>query len=155
MKNGIKEEFDNKPLYNEKCLKAKIKSYNGKINTNFPINKIPREGSQFICLSVILIDSVFRTGKNYYPQVFLEECKYVVKEKKIPKYIIDNIEISSDSHGGNSDKENSDKKTFDEETTDEEDSDEEFFFSFLYIKMTNNYYQKTKEKFQKEARKRY
>ena len=103
-----------------------------------------------------MIDSVFRTGKNYYPQVFLEECKYVVKEKKIPKYIIDNIEISSDSHGGNSDKENSDKKTFDEETTDEEDSDEEFFFfSFLYIKMTNNYYQKTKEKFQKEARKRY
>ena len=87
--------------------------------------------------------------------MFLEECKYVVKEKKIPKYIIDNIEISSDSHGGNSDKENSDKKTFDEETTDEEDSDEEFFFSFLYIKMTNNYYQKTKEKFQKEARKRY
>ena len=22
-----------------------------------------------------LIDSVFRTGKNYYPQVFIEECK--------------------------------------------------------------------------------
>ena len=30
-------------------------------------------------LSVILIDSVYRTGKNYYPQVFLEECKYIVK----------------------------------------------------------------------------
>ena len=37
--------------------------------------------------------------------MFLEECKYVVKEKKIPKYIIDDIEISSDSH-----KENSDEK---------------------------------------------
>ena len=48
----------------------------------FHNNKIPREGSQFICLSVILIHSVFRTGKNYYPQVFLDECKYVVKEKK-------------------------------------------------------------------------
>ena len=80
VKNSIKEEFDSKPVYNEKYLKAKIKSYNGKINTNFHNNKIPREGSQFICLSVILIDSVFRTGKNYYPQVFLEECKYVVKE---------------------------------------------------------------------------
>ena len=33
-------------------------------------------------LSEILIDSAFRTGKNYYPQVFFEECKYVVKEKK-------------------------------------------------------------------------
>ena len=60
---------------------------------------MPKEDSQYICLSVILIDSVFRTGKNYYLQVLLEECKYVVKKKKkIPKYIIDDIEISSDSH---------------------------------------------------------
>ena len=48
----------------------------------FTINKIPKEDSQCICLSVILINSVFRTGNNYYPQVFLEECKYIVKEKK-------------------------------------------------------------------------
>ena len=45
---------------------------------------MPKEGSQFICLSVILIDSVFRIDKNYYSQVFSEECKYVVKGKKIP-----------------------------------------------------------------------
>ena len=38
---------------------------------------------------VTLIDSVYRTGKNYYPRVFLEECKYVVQEKKIPQYITD------------------------------------------------------------------
>ena len=44
-----------------------------------------------------MINSVFKTGKNYYPQVFLEGCKYVVTEKKFSKYIIDNIEISSDS----------------------------------------------------------
>ena len=29
-------------------------------------------------------------------QVFLEECKYIVKEKKMSKYITDNLEISSD-----------------------------------------------------------
>ena len=62
-----------------------------------------------------MIDSVFRTGVNYYPQVFLEECKYVVKGKKIPKYIIDDIEISSDSDKENSDGENSSKELFDEE----------------------------------------
>ena len=38
-----------------------------------------------------MIHSVFRTGKNYYPQVFLQECKYVVKEKKIHNYIIDDV----------------------------------------------------------------
>ena len=50
----------------------------------FSIIKIPREGSHLICLSVILINSAFRTGKNYYSWVVLEEFKYVVQEKKIP-----------------------------------------------------------------------
>ena len=66
VKNNIKKEFDSEPVCNKKYLKAKVKSYNGKINTNFHNNKLPKEGSQFICLSVILIDSVFRTGKIYY-----------------------------------------------------------------------------------------
>ena len=96
VKNTIDKEFGSDPVYNEKYLKATIKSYNGKINTNFHNNKITKEGSQCICLSVILIDSAFTTGSNYYFQVFLEECKYVVKDKKMSKYIIDDIEISSD-----------------------------------------------------------
>ena len=28
--------------------------------------------------------------------MFLEECKYVIKEKKIHNYLIDDLEISSD-----------------------------------------------------------
>ena len=51
--NIIKKEFDSKTVYNEKYIKTKIKSYNGKISTNFHNNKIPKEGSQSICLSVI------------------------------------------------------------------------------------------------------
>ena len=62
-----------------------------------------------------MIDSVFRIGKNYYPQVFLEVCKYVVKERKIPKYNIDNIKIFSDSDRENFDKENSSEENSDEE----------------------------------------
>ena len=63
----IKNEFDSEPVYHEKYLKTKRKSYKRKININFHNKKIPKEGSQCICLSVILIDSVFRSGKNYYP----------------------------------------------------------------------------------------
>ena len=77
-KDSLKREFDSKPVYNKKYLKAKIKSYFGKSTQN---NKIPK-ASQYVCLSIISLDSVFRAGKNYYPQVYLEECKYVVKEKK-------------------------------------------------------------------------
>ena len=39
--------------------------------------------------------------------MFLEECKYVVREKKSSKFITDDIEISSDD----SDKEDSNEKT--------------------------------------------
>ena len=38
VKSSIKKEFDCEPVYNEKYLKAKIKSYNGKISTNFHNN---------------------------------------------------------------------------------------------------------------------
>ena len=62
-----------------------------------------------------MIDSVFKACKNYYPQMFLEECKYVVKEKKIPEYIIDDIEFFFDSDKENSDEENSDDENYNEE----------------------------------------
>ena len=55
-----------------------------------------------ISSTIILIESVFRTGINFYPEVFLEDCKYVVKEKKIPKYITDDLEVFSDSDRKNS-----------------------------------------------------
>ena len=58
-----------------------------------------------------MIYSVYKKDKNYYPQEFLEECTYVVKEKNTSKFIIDNIEISSDD----SDRENSDEENSNEE----------------------------------------
>ena len=66
-------------------------------------------------LPVILIDFVFSTSKNYYHQAFLEECKYVVKEKMMSKYIIDDITISCEF----------DREDFLDENSNEEISDEE------------------------------
>ena len=40
-------------MYNEKNKKTKIKIYNRKSNTEFHDNKMPKEGSEYICLSVI------------------------------------------------------------------------------------------------------
>ena len=67
---------------------------------------------------MILIDFVFKTGKNYYPQVLLEECKYVVKEKQIPDFDREN------SDEENSNEEKSDENS-DEENSNEENSNEE------------------------------
>ena len=57
---------------------------------NFHNNKMWKYGSQYICLSVILIDFVFKMGKNYYPQ----ECKYIVKEKQMTRHITEELKIS-------------------------------------------------------------
>ena len=67
-------------MYNEKYLKAKTKSFNGKINNNNN-NKIHKRGFS-IYLFISNFDSVFRTGKNYYPQVFVKECEYDVSTQE-------------------------------------------------------------------------
>ena len=79
LSNIIRKEFDSESMYDEKCLKAKIKSCEGKIDANFCDNRLPK-GSHCIRLSLTLIGSIFEVGKNYYLQVFLEECKYIVEE---------------------------------------------------------------------------
>ena len=97
--NIIEKEFDSNSVYNEKYIKTKTKVYNKKINTDFLGNKMWKEGSEYICLSVFLLGSVYKKDKNYYPQVLLEECKHVIKEKKksTKNFITDDVEISSDN----------------------------------------------------------
>ena len=60
----VRKGFDSEPAYNNIFLKSKTKPYEGKVNANFNEDKVLKEGSQCICLSVILIDSGFSTGKN-------------------------------------------------------------------------------------------
>ena len=52
---NTKKEFDSEPIYNEKYLRTKIKSYEGKTTTNFHDGGIPNKSSHYICLSVILM----------------------------------------------------------------------------------------------------
>ena len=66
---------------NNKYIKIKIKSYLGKMNTNFQGKKTPKENTSYKCLSLIMLHSVIRVNKMHYPQTFLEECKYeIIKE---------------------------------------------------------------------------
>ena len=48
-----------------------------------------------MCLSVILLDSIFvNSDKEYYPQIFLEEFKYMIKDRKIINTINDDLELT-------------------------------------------------------------
>ena len=48
-----------------------------------------------MCLSVKLFDSIFvHSNKEYYPQIFLEQCKYAIKDRKIVNKINEGLKLS-------------------------------------------------------------
>ena len=59
IKSLIKKEFNSEPVYNDKCIKTKIKICNDRVYTNFQQNKIPNDNGYCACLSAILLDSIF------------------------------------------------------------------------------------------------
>ena len=46
--------------------------FNGSVNTDFQGKKMPKEKALCKCLSIIMVDSVIRANKKYYPQTLLE-----------------------------------------------------------------------------------
>ena len=67
IRNTIEKGFDSESVYKIKYLKTKLKFYEEKVNTNFHNDQMPKQGSYCISLSVMLIKSVLKMGKNYYP----------------------------------------------------------------------------------------
>ena len=57
---------------------------------------MPKEKIPCKCLSIIMLDSVIKTDKKYYPQKFLEECKYVQAKIKFENYIHDSLDSDPD-----------------------------------------------------------
>ena len=43
------------------------------------------------------LDSVLKMNKKNYPQVYLEECSYKVKQVRTPKFINTELELGSES----------------------------------------------------------
>ena len=64
--NLMNIEFDSEPVYgdNVKYIKAKIKVYEDRVNTNFQGKKVPKENVSYKSLSLIVLDSVIRVKKN-------------------------------------------------------------------------------------------
>ena len=89
-------KFESKPVYNDddKYIKTNIKIYAGSMITNFHNKKILKEKAPCKCLSIIMLDSVIKANKKYYPQTLSEECKYVQEKIKIENFIDDDLEKS-------------------------------------------------------------
>ena len=111
----LKIEFDGKPVYgnDDKYIKTKIKIYNNSMFTNFQGKKMPKEKVPCKCLSIIMLDSVIKAKKNYYPQTILEECKYEQEKIKMQNFIDDDLEKSEsdESDSGSNDETESDNES--------------------------------------------
>ena len=97
----IGKKFDSEPVYGDKYIRTKIKSYNNDIRTYFHgegnSKKVPKESCTYKCFSLISLDSVIQMGKKYYPQTLLEECKYKLTNKKVEDLVTDDFDSSSES----------------------------------------------------------
>ena len=85
----------------DRYIKTKIKAYEKSIITNFHNKRTPKEKASCKCLSIIMVDSVIKANKKYYPQAFLEECKYIQEKIKTEKYIDEDLENSESDSNSN------------------------------------------------------
>ena len=83
------------PVFDEKYFKTKVREFDGVKKTNFLGNDVPKENMHYTCIACITIDSVMKMDKKYFPQVYLEECKYKIKKIQMSRFI--NTELDSDS----------------------------------------------------------
>ena len=81
------------------------------MNTNFQGKKVPKENASYKCLSLIILDSVIRVNKNYYPQTPWEECKSIIRKNKMENLINDDLDLSSSDESDNETDNESDNET--------------------------------------------
>ena len=58
-------KFHSLLVYDEKYIKAKLKEFNGVVNTNFLGDEIPKEGVYHTCIACLSIDFVLKMEKAY------------------------------------------------------------------------------------------
>ena len=97
IKNKLGIKFQSEPIYEQKYLKAKVREFDGVIQTNFLGNDMPKENIHYTCIACITIDSVMWIDKKNYLQVYLEECKYKIKKIQVSRLINTDLKSDSDS----------------------------------------------------------
>ena len=64
------------------------------MTTNFQGKKFPKEKAPSKCSSIVMLDSVIKAKKKYYPQTFLQKFKYEQERIKIENLTDDDLERS-------------------------------------------------------------
>ena len=69
-----------------RCLYVKLKTWKELMKTNFHGQDVPYN---MYCnaTAVLKIDSIYNQSKDYYPQTYVEECKYTNAKKKTMQHV--------------------------------------------------------------------
>ena len=80
VKSELFEKLATEPIKG-KYVHGKLKTWKERIKTNFHSQDVPYN---MYCntTAVLKINSIYKQGKNYHPQVYVEECKYTDAEKQ-------------------------------------------------------------------------
>ena len=76
------------PVYDDRYIKTKIKTYGDKVYTNFRGLNMPEDCESF---TVISIDSLLVYDSKYYLQVYLDNCTYRIANKQMTDYPDENL----------------------------------------------------------------
>ena len=82
IEKSLNARFYSQPIYDDKYIKTKVKTFNSMINTFFSENEIPKEKNHYICIAAIHTDSALRIENKNYSKVYLEQCKYKEEESQ-------------------------------------------------------------------------
>ena len=99
----MKIDFNIKTTYgdDDKYINKRIKTYKDSITTNAynkkGLKKVSEEKISHECSSIIILDSVIYAYEKYYPQKFLEKCKYVKTNLRTKNYIDEELKSESDT----------------------------------------------------------
>ena len=79
------------PVYDDRYIKTKIRTYGDKVYTNFRGLNVPEDDIECESFPVISIDSLLLYENKYYLQVYLDNCPYKIINKQMTDYLDENL----------------------------------------------------------------
>ena len=79
------------PVYDDRYIKTKIKSFGDKVYTNFCGLSVPKDDIECESFTVISIDSLLVYDNKYYLQVYLDNWVYKIVNKQMTDHLDGNL----------------------------------------------------------------
>ena len=74
-------QFYTLPVYDNRYIKTRIRTYGDKVQTNFHGLNAPEDDIECESFTVVSIDSLLLYDNKYYLQVYLDNCVYKIVKK--------------------------------------------------------------------------